>query len=356
MASFEQRWNSLLGIGDENRLGNRFFGNGAHSEEKNVIEVESLELAIGVDGGGSKTVAWLGRAADVAHAGNVSPEVIGVGASGPSNQRAVGFEMATRNIRDAINVSFERAGLSPRCLQRACLCLAGAGRAEERAKITEWAVDHEIARFVQVVHDGEAMLAAAGMESGIALISGTGSLAWGRANGREARCGGWGYLIDDSGSGYAIGSECLAAIARQADRRGPETSLTAAVLEKLGLQQPTQLVDQIYSATPITRQIAEIAPLVFSLADSDPVARQIVDRAAESLADSVKSVWAQLASNDSDGRDDAFDLTLGGSVLRNQHAFRAAVAERIRRSGINLRGTVVIDQPVQGALNLAYSR
>lgn len=51
------------------------------------------------------------------------------------------------------------------------------------------------------MHDTQLLLAAAGRDEGVALISGTGSVAWGRRrDGVHARAGGWGYLHGDEGS------------------------------------------------------------------------------------------------------------------------------------------------------------
>lgn len=43
-------------------------------------------------------------------------------------------------------------------------------------------------------------------------------------------------------SGYAIASEALAAVMRAADGRGPRTALTEAILQRLSLKQPSDLI------------------------------------------------------------------------------------------------------------------
>src|SRR5213078_4483038 len=85
---------------------------------------------------------------------------------------------------------------------------------------------------VLVVNDALIALAAgAGDDPGIVIISGTGSIVYGRNERVEAaRAGGWGHMIGDEGSGYWIGREALAAVMRAGDGRGPETGLTAAML------------------------------------------------------------------------------------------------------------------------------
>ena len=76
----------------------------------------------------------------------------------------------------------------------AAAVLAGAGsdREENRRAFREWAHDRRLADRFQVVHDAVPVLAAGTPDGwGVALISGTGSLAYGRtADGRTARAGG----------------------------------------------------------------------------------------------------------------------------------------------------------------------
>src|SRR5690606_14401309 len=100
-----------------------------------------------------------------------------------------------------------------------CCALAGAGRPEVREGVRAELVREQIARHVTITTDAEAALADAfGDEPGILLIAGTGSIAWGRAeDGRLVRCGGWGALLGDEGSGYALGLGALGSAARAAD-------------------------------------------------------------------------------------------------------------------------------------------
>jgi N-acetylglucosamine kinase-like BadF-type ATPase len=76
---------------------------------------------------------------------------------------------------------------------------------------------------VRVVHDAHLVLAAGGLDTGVALIAGTGSVAWGACpDGPDARAGGWGYLLGDEGSATALFRE---------DTRTWRSFLTAPALE-----------------------------------------------------------------------------------------------------------------------------
>ena len=59
-----------------------------------------------------------------------------------------------------------------------------------------------------------------GGRDGVALIAGTGSSAFCVQQGQVRQVGGWGYLIDDVGSGFWIGSAVLRAAFRAMDERG----------------------------------------------------------------------------------------------------------------------------------------
>ena len=80
-----------------------------------------------------------------------------------------------------------------------------------------------------------ALYAAHGAGPGAVLISGTGSICFGRnTRGITARAGGRGYKIDDEGSGYAIGRDILSAVVRAQDGRSRPTVLTELVFAQIG--------------------------------------------------------------------------------------------------------------------------
>jgi N-acetylglucosamine kinase-like BadF-type ATPase len=211
-------------------------------------------LVLGIDGGGTKTVAWLALHKPEVQA-KVGPDqqvesipslavqtgrVLGRGIAGPGNPRAAGFDVAQANIDAAIEQAFADARLPRQAVVAANFGLAGCGRADEQQRIKSWAEGRDIAQAIQVTGDAEPLLAAASPENwGIALICGTGSLAWGRnQRGQTARCGGWGYLIGDDGSAYAIAVAGLRAAVRAADGRGNPTVLLAHFLAQFAASEP----------------------------------------------------------------------------------------------------------------------
>jgi N-acetylmuramic acid 6-phosphate etherase len=193
------------------------------------------ELFLGIDGGGTHTVALL--AVRKPGAGPAGWALLGRGTTGPSNRQAVGTEQALEALDEAVSAAFLAAGVPRGPVAGACLGLAGADRPDDQAVLHEWADRVRLAGRVEVTSDAAILLAAGTPDgSGLVLIAGTGSIAFGRtADGRRARAGGWGYLLGDEGSAYALVMSGLQAVARAADGRGPATALTERFLKRFGL-------------------------------------------------------------------------------------------------------------------------
>ncbi|HTI50485.1 MAG TPA: BadF/BadG/BcrA/BcrD ATPase family protein, partial [Planctomycetaceae bacterium] len=308
--------------------------------------VATADLVLGIDGGGSKTSAWLARQ------GKADPwDIIGRGVAGPSNPKAVGFTVAFANLDVAIDAAFQQAGLPPQEVSAACGALAGSDRETDRRRIEAWAQGRKLARRLQLVHDAMPLLAAGTPEGwGVALIAGTGSLAFGRnAQGDAARAGGWGYLLGDEGSGYAIVCRALQATAHAADGRGPQTELLPRFLKKLDVAQPSELVIQIYRPEIDRPVIATWADIVFDAAAAgDSVATQIVAQGARDLAGAVVAVCRKVGLDNS-----SFPLAAGGGLLIHQPSYCEAVVAALEQSGLQAAPVSAVAEPVAGAVLLA---
>jgi N-acetylglucosamine kinase-like BadF-type ATPase len=304
------------------------------------------ELVLGVDGGGTKTTAWLARRGD-----HRDSPPIGRGQAGPGNPRAAGFATAQQNIAAAIATAFADAGLMPQPVHAACCGLSGAGRADEQESIQNWALEQCIAPAVRVTHDAEIILAAsAGDPVGIALICGTGSLAWGRNSaGETARSGGWGYLLGDEGSAYAIALAGLRAAVRAADGRTPQTTLLPMFLERLGVSSPPELIGRIYGSEMSRERLAELAPIVFEAgAAGDATATRALEAAANDLSEMVLALVRRLRFGHQ-----AYQLALAGGVLMQQRRLRHKLEAALQHVGFAPGSIALVEEPVRGAVALA---
>jgi N-acetylglucosamine kinase-like BadF-type ATPase len=302
-------------------------------------------LVLGVDGGGTKTVAWLARIGD-----DAIPVVIGRGFGGPSNQRAVGPAMATLSLETAVAAAFSSAAIERQTIAAACFGLAGADRASDRGIVEQWARQIGLAGRLLVVNDARPLLHAGQMSGvGIALIAGTGSLALGREpGGQMARCGGWGWLIGDEGSAFSIGRAVLNRVTRAADGRDSATPLLDYVLHHFSLTRAEELIGAVYGNDTPRAVIAGLAPLAFEAARSgDAVASQVLDEAADELSKLVRSIATQLQLPS------PVPLALAGAVLIQQEALRERLLTNLSSHGVKVSPVSIVTEPVEGAVRMA---
>ena len=154
---------------------------------------------------------------------------------------------------------------------------------------------------VHVVSDAEtALYGAHGGGPGVIVIAGTGSIALGRnAAGREARAGGWGWLVDDAGSAFAIGRDGLQAAVRGAEGSGPATALTQRLRAHFQLDDLYDVKAVVYGPDFGARGFAALAAHVSDAAAAgDAVAQAVITRAAADLANLAGAVARQLAAGD----------------------------------------------------------
>lgn len=315
-----------------------------HSQASSAVDRRPV---FGVDGGGSKTLAWLiDPTAD-------SQTPIGVGESGPSNPLAVGWHTAIANIELALNRAFVDAGIPHQEVAAACLAIAGTGRDVERQRLELWAEQHGIAERMLVTNDAHPILAAGTSTGvGVAIISGTGSFAFGQnPQGKTARAGGWGQVFGDDGSGHAIARAGLRAVARAHDGTGPATRLTSDLLQAFNAASFIDLREAVSADSTDVKKLARLAPLVMTAAGvGDSVACEIVEDAARGLSGLVLSVHRQLRDHP-----DSFpiELALSGGMLSHSEFFREKVLENVAQAGLSVARQEVVAQPVQGAVTLA---
>jgi len=266
--------------------------------------VSTTHVVIGLDAGGSKThlraecPKW---AAPVEHRGP------------GANPNRVGMTKAAEVLVDLVERVVEE-GDSPERIS-VCAGVSGAGRDEEQDALTS-AIREALTRpsrtvHVEVVHDALIALDAAyDSGSGLIVIAGTGSVALARTvDGTLLRVGGWGHLLGDPGSGYAIGQAGLRSVAAAFDG-GAETVLRERLRTRFGIANRHQLIHSVYQDG---FSMQDVAPLVVdAAADGDAVADRIVHDAAKGLTEQVG--WLVHQSDPISA-----EITLLGGMVQNEH-------------------------------------
>ncbi|MBA3671200.1 MAG: hypothetical protein H0W68_04140 [Gemmatimonadaceae bacterium] len=298
-------------------------------------------IVIGIDGGGSKT-----RAIVADDRGTPLGEVVGPGSAVRPGQHEQSADVIAATIKDAL-ASCGMTHVTPRVV---CVGVAGAGREPEREALWQALVGREVADEV-VVHPDFAIALddAFGEGPGILLISGTGSAAFGRGpSGQGSRCGGWGPVFGDEGSGAWIGRRALSVVAASSDGREPETALVGAVLTAAEVNDPQELVAWAAQATPAV--FASLAPVVSSVADAgDLRANAIISLAVEELVLHVRALARGLFGDERA----AVPVAFTGGMLTRGTTLRKRLEQRLRSAvpGAQLHAGEV--NPAQGAVRSA---
>lgn len=143
---------------------------------------------------------------------------------------------------------------------------------------------------------------------GICIISGTGSVVYGKKNNNSFRVGGYGYKEGDSGSGYSIGLEALQLTARVIDKRISSSKLANKVLKYLNVNNYASLGDYVSHCN--RTDIASIAKIVlenYEFRDS----KRIINKNINELVKMIKACAKEL------NFDDSFDFSIGGGIGLN---------------------------------------
>lgn len=135
-----------------------------------------------------------------------------------------------------------------------------------------------------------------GCQDGVNLIAGTGSIGFGRYNGRMARCGGWGELFGDEGSAYWVARKGLKLFSKMSDGRAKEGQLLEIVRQRYNLTQDLDLSTLVLGEWGSDR--AKIASFSRHLSDAaeqgDEQVRDIFRDAARELVEHAEALRSLL--------------------------------------------------------------
>jgi N-acetylglucosamine kinase-like BadF-type ATPase len=296
---------------------------------------------LGIDVGGTKTVCVLA---------NEDGTILATAREAGANLQGVG-ELALEKV---LHTVMEKALAGQRVMPSAiCLGIAGVDRAEDQDVVRGIMDRIGYRATILIVNDALiALQAGVGDAPGIVIVSGTGSIAYGRnARGQAARAGGWGYVFGDEGSGYWIGRLALRAVARHADGRGRETSLTPLLLGHFGLTGATELIHRVYHEELAPSAIGALARHVQQARDDgDLVATGILDQAAEELVMTAAAVTKRLEMED-----ESFSFVLSGGMFRAVPWLCEQMKVLLPLLATRSRTISLEDDPALGAVQLALA-
>lgn len=302
------------------------------------------QIVLGIDGGGTRTRCL---------AADLSGGILGEGHGGPANALVVGREAAVANIAQAAREALAAAGRAPDDVGAVCAGLAGAGQPQIQAELAEAiarALGLPAAARVQVVNDGRVALAGALQGApGVILIAGTGSIAYGLDDeGRLARAGGWGWILGDEGSGFAIGRQALSAALAALDGAGPDTVLGDRIRAAWGLGHVADAIPRIYADPSAARtEIAALVPQVTQAAqEGDAVAQAILEQAGRDLAHLAATLLRRMRLKEP-------RVATAGGVLEGVPRVRAELVRQLAELFPEAQVVESAGSPASGAVLMA---
>ena len=167
--------------------------------------------------------------------------------------------------------------------------------------------------------------------------------------GKDARAGGWGYLLGDEGSAFRIGLLGLRAACRAADDIGEPTALLPVLLKELGSSDPREFIPAVYRGKWDKAAIAGLAPLVLTAAaNGDAVATAIFEQEARELARTAAGAVAAGGLPR-----EGLPVALTGGLVIESAMYRDRFLSELRACGVTPGPVGLVDDPVVGAVVLA---
>lgn len=305
---------------------------------------------LGVDGGGSKTTCAVGD----------EHSILASSTAGASNITRVGEERARESIHHAVRAACDAAKLRPKQIKRLCIGAAGAAREEVAAALRKIAAEL-IPGEVEVVGDMTiAMEAAFGTGSGVIVIAGTGSIAYGRDSyGKTARAGGWGFAIGDEGSAHWIGREAVSELLRAIDETSNDQSaskhlehtefIPEILFRELKNVWNVDSVERLARLANSNPDFSALFPAVLAAAHSgDKVAKEVLQKAASELSRIAAIVIHRLFSDSA-----VVPIAMVGGVFRHSKTIRQRFRDHALAIHPNTTLNSEVVEPVYGALQMA---
>ena len=300
-----------------------------------------MDYFIGIDGGGTKTHCII--------ADETKKQLFECYGEA-TNFLTIGTKLACNILISLIHECKSRLGIGSEQIASIFVAVSGAGRSSD-AQFLEEEFHKSTKQYSNVYFDGDAIAALTGAfheDAGIILISGTGSIILGKdRNGNMYRAGGFGRIIGDEGSGYAIGRKGLSAISKQLDGRGEATLMTKYLNQKFQISSADELITAIYRNN---FDISSFAPYVLAAAEQgDDIAFEIVNEAVNELISLVRTVRNKITP-------EKMSLVLTGSLISSDNILSHKLHGKIREIFPDIFINTAKNSPAYGAMMLGYNK
>lgn len=300
---------------------------------------------VGVDGGGTKTAFAVSRADHIPVQTMQYPTC---------SYQSIGMEASIVLIQEGVQACLGSVGATLQDCAGVCVGMPCYGENSEKDAVIVKELTKALAPApVYVVNDGEVGWAGSlACEEGIHIVSGTGSIAFGRGKDHEfARCGGWVEFFGDEGSCYWIGREAMSLFSKEADGRAVRGALYDIVRKEFELQEDYQIIDIVLTEiAPHRERVADFQRYALQAARAgDAVAVALYEVAAEELAGMVLALKQKLQFSY-----ETIPVSYSGGVFHAGELILAPLREKVERMGGVLQTPK--SSTLEGALMLAVEK
>ncbi len=302
-----------------------------------------MSYFIGVDGGNTKTIAFVGAA---------NGSILGAARSGCSDiYGAASASDALEQIQRVVENALERAGLQSADIEAGYFCLAGADWPEDYAFLDAAISRFGFGRKITIGNDSLGALRAGTPDgTGVVITCGTGIATAARnAEGLFWQSGFW----QESLCGIELGKLALRAVYRSELGIDLPTALTSLVLNHFGQNSVEALLHHFWNretVPPTNVEVSKLAPIVLNAAEAGDIAADgIVQDHGVRLAE-----YAIVAARKVHLNSSSFPLILNGGIFRHpSQKLIQAIINYLRPVYPHVTPIRSRFEPVVGALLLA---
>ncbi|MBR5262572.1 MAG: hypothetical protein IKV49_02005 [Clostridia bacterium] len=292
-----------------------------------------MRYYLGIDGGGTKTVAII-----CDENGTLVSRYVGKSI----NYNSVGTDAARANLKETVDGALGGRDIALSSAFIGMPALSSRADDEFTQQMCGGIID-----CPKITMDSDVFIGLEAMKADGAaamVISGTGSMAVGRLDdGTIIHTGGWGYILGDEGSGYALSLDAVRAAICGAEGSAPATALTQRVLEHFSVSDIDSLIDIFYDPPITNSEVAKLAYVLFDCAQNgDEVANAIIERHAQLLADTVCALLCRMPCGT--------PLGMWGGILVNRALFRDRFVSLVNEKYPETKIEIIKYPPEYGAV------
>ncbi len=300
---------------------------------------------LGVDGGGTKT-RYILVDEDINVIKDIERSTIHIHQIGALNLK--------NELKSTLDIILSESNINKSDIEHVFLGIPGYGESKSDKSTIDNIVG-EVFKGINYTVGNDAVAgwaAGTGCKDGINIVSGTGSIAYGRnKEGREARCGGWGPGIGDDGSAYWIALRVVNEYTKQKDGRKEKTVLLDIMERELNIKDYFEVVDIVFNRLKFARtEIASFAKIASVAAkEGCRVCNFIFEEAAYNLFLHIRSLSNTLSLKD------GFILSYTGGVFKSGSLILDPLKAMLDEDNINCVIKEPEIEPWHGAVLMAYT-